>query len=205
MVGYSRQDLVSDRLRWTDLTPAEWRDGDERALADLRAIGTVQPFEKEFFRKDGSRVPVLAGGAIFEGSNEGVAFVLDLTERKQAEAALHHAQMELAHVTRVTTLGELTASIAHELNQPLTAVIANANASLRWLAAATPNLDEARNAVSRIIRDGKRAGDVIARIRALVQKTDTEKARLDINQTVQEIVCLIQNEALRKGVAIRMD
>src|SRR5438552_11067950 len=126
-------------------------------------------------------------------------------ERKRAEDALHRAQMELAHVTRVATLGEMTASIAHEVNQPLTAVIANANASLRWLAAATPNLDEARNAVSRIVRDGNRAGEVIARIRALVQKTDTEKVRLDINQTVQEVDILIQNEAGRNGVAIRMD
>ena len=126
-------------------------------------------------------------------------------ERKRAEDALHHAQVELAHVTRVATLGEMTASIAHEVNQPLTAVIANANASLRWLAAATPNLDEARNAVSRIVRDGNRAGEVIARIRALVQKTDTEQVRLDINQTIQEAILLMQNEAVRKGVAIRMD
>ena len=126
-------------------------------------------------------------------------------ERKRAEDALHRAQMELAHVTRVATLGEMTASIAHEVNQPLTAVIANANASLRWLAAATPNLDEARDAVSRILRDGNRAGEVIARIRALVQKTDTERVRLDINQTIQEVVVLMQNDAVRKGVAIRMD
>ncbi len=126
-------------------------------------------------------------------------------ERKRAEDALHHAQADLAHVTRVATLGEMTASIAHEINQPLTAVIANANASLRWLAAATPNLDEARDAVSRIVRDGNRAGGVIARIRALVQKTDTEKVRLDINQTVQEVVILMQNEAVRKGVVLRMD
>src|SRR6266540_944022 len=126
-------------------------------------------------------------------------------ERKRAEDQLHHAQADLAHVTRVATLGEMTASIAHEINQPLTAVIANANASLRWLAAATPNLDEARDAVSRIVRDGNRAGGVIARIRALVQKTDTEKVRLDINQTVQEIVLLMQNEAVRKREAIRMD
>ena len=132
--------------------------------------------------------------------------MLDLTERKRRRREpLHKTQAELAHVTRVTTLGELTASIAHEVNQPLAAVIANANASLRWLAAATPNLDEARDAVGRIIRDGNRAGEVIGRIRALVQKTDTEKVRLDINQTVQEVVILMQNEAVRKGVAIRMD
>jgi PAS domain S-box-containing protein len=89
MVGYSREELVSRRVRWTGLTPAEWRDGDERALAGLRASGTVQPFEKEYFRKDGSRVPVLVGGALFEeDGTEGVAFVLDLTEQKRAEAEI---------------------------------------------------------------------------------------------------------------------
>jgi len=102
-------------------------------------------------------------------------------------------------------MGELTASIAHEVNQPLAAVIANANASLRWLAAATPNLDEAREALLRIVRDGKRASDVITRIRTLVQKTDPEKTRLDINQTVQEVVLLMHNEAVRKGVTLRID
>ena len=138
--------------------------------------------------------------------------VQDITERQRAEeelrrseADLRKVQAELAHVTRLTTMGELTASIAHEVNQPLTAVITNANASLRWLAAATPNLDEARQAVGRIVRDGNRAGAVIARIRALVEKTDTEKVPLDINQTVHEVVILMQNEAVRKGVALRTD
>jgi C4-dicarboxylate-specific signal transduction histidine kinase len=126
-------------------------------------------------------------------------------ERKRAEDALRHAQMELAHVTRVATLGEMSASIAHEINQPLAAVIANANASLRWLATATPNLDEARDAVSRIVRDGNRAGEVIARIRALVEKTVTAKVRLDINQAVQEVILLAQSEAGRKGVSLRME
>ena len=128
-----------------------------------------------------------------------------LTERKRTEEALREAQAELAHVTRVMTMGELTALIAHEINQPLAGIVINGNASLRWLAAATPNLDEAREAVSRILRDGNRAGEVIARIRALVQKTDTEKVRLDINQTIQEVIVLMQNEAVRKGVAIQME
>src|SRR6266446_5528505 len=93
IVGYDRDDLVSGRIRWTDLTPSEWRERDKRALAELSSNTIAQPYEKEFFRKDGSRVPVLIGGALFEeGGNEGVAFVLDLTERKRAEQALMRSE-----------------------------------------------------------------------------------------------------------------
>src|SRR5262249_48656041 len=89
MVGYDREDLVSGRLRWTDRTPAEWREADNRGVSELRSTGTMQPFEKEYFRKDGSRVPVLIGSALFkEGGDEGVGFVLDLSERKRAEEAV---------------------------------------------------------------------------------------------------------------------
>src|SRR5205807_78490 len=95
-------------------------------------------------------------------------------ERKRTEEALRKAQGELAHVTRVMTMGELTASIAHEVNQPLSAIVTNSNACLRWLAGNSPTLDEAREAARRIIRDGNRASEVINRIRALVRKTDTE-------------------------------
>jgi len=137
--------------------------------------------------------------------NSVLVSIMDITEQRRAEEALHKAQAELAHVTRVTTMGELAASIAHEVNQPLAAVVTNGNACLRWLAGTTPNLNEAREAVWRIIRDGNRASDVITRIRALVRKTDTEKARLDINQIVQEVVFLTQNEAVRKGVTLQME
>src|SRR5713226_2215183 len=89
MLQYGRDDPLSGRVRWTDLTPGEWRERDERAVTELKGTGTVQPYEKEFFRKDGSRVPVLIGGALFqEGGNEGVAFVLDLSEQKRAEAEI---------------------------------------------------------------------------------------------------------------------
>src|SRR5580693_1164981 len=103
------------------------------------------------------------------------ASVASLFERKRAEEALRQAQSDLAHVTRVTTLGELTASIAHEVNQPLAAVVTNAEASLRWLDRGTPNLDEARRALEWIIDDGNRASEVIRRVRALAKKTDIEK------------------------------
>ena len=106
MMQYDREDVVSDRLRWTDLTPAKWRERDERAVAELRSTGTFQPFEKEYFRKDGSRVPVLIGGALFEQSrNEGVAFVLDLTERKCAEEALQRSEFYLSEGQRIARIG----------------------------------------------------------------------------------------------------
>ncbi len=126
-------------------------------------------------------------------------------ERKRTEEALRKAQGELAHVTRVTTLGEMTASIAHEINQPLSGVVTNSSACLRWLAGDSPNLDEAREAVRRIMRDGNRATDVISRIRALVSKTDTEKSRLDVNDAIQEVAALAQGEVRRNSVALRTE
>jgi PAS domain S-box-containing protein len=210
MVDYSRDDLASGRVRWRELTPAEWRDADERALATLNATGTVQQYEKEFFRKDGSRLPVLAGGATFEArQDEGVAFVLDLTERKQAEESLRRseesvrqAQAELAHIARVSTLGEMAASIAHEVNQPLSGVVINANACLRFLMNPRPNLDEVRDGLEAIARDGRRAGDVIERIRALARRTSTEKEPLDINDVIREVVVLAEGEARRTQARI---
>ncbi|HMB26897.1 MAG TPA: ATP-binding protein [Blastocatellia bacterium] len=129
----------------------------------------------------------------------------DVEDLKRAEEALSKSHAELAHVTRVMTMGELAASIAHEVNQPLSAIVNNGGACLRWLNGVAPDLDEAREAARRIIRDGNRAGEVITRIRALLRKTDAEKARLDINQTIREVVKLTRNESARKGVTLRMD
>jgi PAS domain S-box-containing protein len=204
IVGYAREDLAS--LRWTELTPAEWRDVDDQAFAELKATGTVQPREKEYFRKDGSRVPVLVARAVFEWNpDEGVAFVLDLTERKHVEGALRDAQANLAHVVRITTLGELTASIAHEVNQPLAGVVANAEACLRWLDRETPDLEEARRSVRWIMDDGNRASEVIRRVRALSNKTDIEKVPLDVNDVVSEVIALVQRELVSHGVSVRTE
>jgi PAS domain S-box-containing protein len=207
IVEYERDDLVSGRLRWTDLTPSEWLDRDERLwMPKLKTAGSVQPYEKEYFRKDGGRVPVLIGVAMLEESgSEGVAFVLDLTERQRAAEALREVQAELAHVNRVTTMGQLTASIAHEVNQPIAATVTNANAALRWLGIEPPNLEEARQALDRITKNGMRAGDVIGRIRALIKKLPPQNDRLDINEAILEVIDLTRGELLRNGVSLQAE
>ena len=131
--------------------------------------------------------------------------VQDVTERRQTEAALHEMREELTRVSRVVTIGELTASIAHEVNQPLAGVITNANAGLRWLAGADPNLGEVRDALTRIVRDGNRASDVIVRTRMLVKKAGTAKELLDLKETIQEALALVQSEVRRREVDMRID
>jgi PAS domain S-box-containing protein len=212
MVGYSREDLLSGRVRWTDLTPAEWRDWDERAVAELKATGIAQPFQKEYFRKDGSRVPVLVGGAMFEGSgNEGVAFVLDLSEQKRSEEALRRseeawqkAQAELAHVSRVATMGELTASIAHEINQPLGAIANNAQAGLRFLATGSENLQDVKEALSDILKGADRVNGIIVRMRAMAKKAPPEMAQLNFKDIVADVLLCFQHELTRRHVEIEL-
>jgi PAS domain S-box-containing protein len=340
LVGYDRGDMASGRMGWTDLTPADWRERDERARAELSSTGTVQPYEKEYLRKDGGRVPVLIGGALFEQrGSEGVAFVLDLTERKRVEEALRgseakfrdyaesaadwywetdpdhkfirvtdyerrlalglapvnriglarwefatdvesepekwelhrsllearqpfrdfvyraarrggslvyykisgkpiydakgvflgyrgtgtdvtalrtaeaearenerryrEAQLELAHANRVATTGQLTASIAHEVNQPLTAAVTYALAARHWLSAEPPNFREVDDALSLVVREGKRAGEVVGRIRALIKKVPVRKEAVAIDDAILEVIALTRTEAASNGVSVR--
>jgi PAS domain S-box-containing protein len=337
LVGQDRDDLVSGRIRWTDLTPPEWRERDRRALAELSSNTIARPYEKEFFRKDGSRIPVLIGGALFEeGGDEGVAFVLDLTDRKCAEEALREseyklrqiietvpgllwslapdgepthfnqrfldyfgkpfedfkhggllalihpddfpeterifsqaiqtgtsyqdlmrlrradgefrwyhvrgeplrdrqgriiqwyglsvdideakkaedrlrrseshlaqAQLELAHANRVATMGQLTASITHEVNQPITAAVTYASAARRLLSAEPPNLHEVDDVLSLIVKEGNRAGEVVGRIRALIKKAPARKDAVEINDAILEVIALTRTEAANNSVSVR--
>jgi PAS domain S-box-containing protein len=332
LVKYNRDDLTSGRVRWKDLTPPEWRECDHWAVAQLKATGIFLPYEKEFFRKDGSRVQILLGGALFEPSgNEGVAFILDLREQKRAQEELRRseaflaeaqrltdigsfswrvatneikwseqlyriyefeigvpvtpelirtrvhpedvsliekmveqarngrtdfewqyrllmsdhsikylhavahairgrdgqleyiaavqdvtarrrteeardkAQSELARVARVMTLGTMTASIAHELNQPLSGIVTNASTCQRMLGAVPPNIDGALETVRRTIRDANRASEVINRLRALFSKKDTAAESVDLNEATREVIALSSNELTRNAVAVRAE
>jgi PAS domain S-box-containing protein len=167
-------------------------------------------------KKDGSQVVVASRWSLQrDESSTPVAILVinnDITDRKRAEEKaraseqrLLDAQMELERVTRVTTLGELTASIAHEVNQPLAAVIANAEACLRWLARETLDLAAARRSVEWVVDDGNRASEVIRRVQALAKKTDVEKEPLDINDVIREVIALVHRELTSLQVSLRMD
>jgi len=205
LVGYSREDLVSQRIRWTDLTPPEWVERDQQQLVpELKMTGSLQPFEKEFFRKDGSRVPVLIGVANFEDGHRGVAFVLDLTERKRAADALRALQMELAHANRLATMGHLTASISHEVNQPIGATRNNAHAALRFLAEDPPDLQEVREAIECVVKETYRAGEILGGIRDQVKKVPPRMEAVDLNEAIEEVMSLVRGELLKHQVSLQM-
>jgi PAS domain S-box-containing protein len=150
------------------------------------------------------------GHPIFNSSGDLVEFfgtVMDITERKRAEEErerLRQAQADLARVNRVTTMGELTASLAHEVNQPIGAAVTNASTCVRWLAGDTPNLEEARAAAMRVVTDGKRAAEIISRVRQLFKKGSTERELVEINEVVREMIIILQREAARQNIVVMM-
>jgi PAS domain S-box-containing protein len=187
---------------------------EDRTVA-LHEFETSNPSGKDFdahFRivlPDGAmRYVYGTGHPVFNPSGEireFVGMVMDVTESKRAEEALRQAQADLAHVSRVTTMGELTASIAHEVNQPLTAVVNNANASISLLPKHAPNLEEVREALAEIIDDANRASDVIARVRQLVKRAPIGKSLLNLRDVVQDVLALARHELAARHVTIRTD
>src|SRR5215472_13425453 len=202
MTGYSEGELRG-------LTTLEITHEDDRAATQERidsgVVGVLQ--RKRYRRKDGEVVWADVTAFVVPATDSTPAFlgavIVDITDRKRAEEALQQAEADLARLNRVMLLGEMTASIAHEINQPIAAVITNANAGLRWLGAQSPDIDEVRQAFGRIVRDGTRAGEVIGRIRALVRKLPPRRELLDINQTIREVIVLTQTETQRNAVGLQ--
>jgi PAS domain S-box-containing protein len=206
MFGYDKAPSIKHATVFQRVHP------DDRARVEQtidRASRDGRDFEHGYrlLMPDGSVKHVHARARAVTDASGGVEFVgavTDVTARKQAEVELHEAQTNLAHVARVTALGEMAASIAHEVNQPLAAVVTNAAACLRWLDREPANLKEARGTLQSIINDGNRAGEVIQRVRALVNKTTDRKA-LHINEVVNEVLSLVQHELLSHRVALRLE
>jgi PAS domain S-box-containing protein len=200
-LGYSREELLS--LSVYDIVPNIDDVISERVSVALRDSGYIV-FETIHRRKDGSTFPVeVSIKQVHLDRTYRVSVARDITERKRAERELQESQTAVARVTRIATMGELTASIAHEINQPLAAVTTNAGASLHWLTAQPPNLDEARDAASRAIAEANRASRVIHRIRGLLQKDQPQRQSLDVNEVIREVLALLQSELIRGGVTLR--
>jgi PAS domain S-box-containing protein len=159
-------------------------------------------------RRDGSPVTVASRWSLRRAAPGRPPAVLetnnDITERKRAEEALHQVQVELARVTRVTTLGELAASIAHEINQPLAAIVADANACLNWLGTDRPPLGQIREALGAIVADGTRAADVLIRIRSLLARSVVAREPCDLARIIADVLPLVRPELHRQGIALQM-
>jgi len=162
-------------------------------LLDGVVFGVIEFISRDVWQPEEDLLVVMTG----IGSQIG-----QFMERKRAEIALQVAQAELAHATRVMTMGELTASIAHEVNQPLGAIVTSAGSCARWLAAQPPDMEKARRALERIVNDGRRAGEVIKRIRALMKRQAPRKGSLDINETILEVIALAQHELRRNHILL---
>ena len=211
MLGYTREELESGSMRWYDMTPPEWHEQVNREVQELNETGALRPVEKEYFHKDGTRIPCLLGAATFEETQtQGVAIIVDLRKQKAAEARAVEVerrnrllQSDLAHANRVTTMGELAAWISHDVRQPLVGVVSGANAGLRWLASEPPNLSAAVRSLERIVRDGMYAGEVLDRTRALFKKLPPRAESIDVNPIIVETLALVRPQADRKGIEIR--
>jgi len=184
-------------------------EGDQTFGAALVAFAQRESFhegETEIVGNDGRRVPVIFA-ITFPSADDGdgnvLVFVVDVTERRKAQDAVLQAQAELAHAARVATLGEFTASIAHEVNQPLMAVVTSGEAALRWLRRSEPDLNEVGTALERVVSEGRRASEIVKRIRAFLTKATPRASVVEVSALIEEASQLVQRELVRAGVELR--
>jgi PAS domain S-box-containing protein len=204
MLGYTEEEI--GELTFLDLTHEDYRESNWQFVTELLEGKRKQfQIEKQYRRKDGSLIWVSNNVSLVPGTESMPRFLMalseEITERKQTEETLRRTEAELAHVARVASLGEMTASIAHEVNQPLAAVVANGHACLRWLSASPPNVPKAVEAAERIVKDGKDAGEVVRRVRALFKWTTVEKVQLDLGEVIGEVLHLLDSNPARKRVS----
>src|ERR1700681_236803 len=208
VLGYPVERWLSEPTFWKDHVHPDDRDWALQFCQSATAEKRDHEFEYRMIAADGSVVLLRdLVTVVMEGDRvtrlRGV--MVDLTKRKQAEEALRQAQADLAHVSRVTTMGEMNASLAHEVNQPIAAAVTNANTCLRWLARDHPDLEEARAAAMRIVKDGTRAAEIIKRIRLLFKKGTSERELVDINEVIREMMVLLRGEAMRYSILVRTE
>jgi PAS domain S-box-containing protein len=200
MTGYSRSDLP---LRWDNMTPREWSHTSELIVQQLVREGTAPPVEKEYIRKDGTRIPVLIGSALLEReSGRCVTFVIDLTGRKTAEEQVREVNLQLEHASRLSVMGEMLADLAHEIHQPVGVIANNANGSLLRLKQGELTTDALEDRLREIATEAMRVADVVRRVREFIRRREPERQPVDLNSIVMDALQLTRLERREHRVAV---
>jgi PAS domain S-box-containing protein len=207
LFGYAAEEAVGQNI--TLIIPPERRDEERTIIEQLTRGERVDHFETVRMRKDGSLLDVsLTISPMKDASGRVVGaskLARDITDRKRAEEALRQAQTDLAHASRLTTMGEFTASLAHEVKQPIAAAVTDANTCVRWITRDEPDLKEAREAAWRIVKDAKRAAEIINRVRLLFKKGTPQRESVDVNEVAREMIVLLGDEASRHSISVRTE
>jgi PAS domain S-box-containing protein len=208
LLGYSEEELSG--LNFFQLTPDSWHPSEARIIQDQILLqGFSEVFEKEYRRKDGTVFPVeLRIFLIRDGSGRPAgmwAIVRDITARRHSEQEIAQQSQELAHLSRITALGELAVSLAHELNQPLAAILSNAQAAQHFIAHDNADINEVREILADIVADDKRAGEVIRRLRAMLKKSEVHRRPLNASEVVHEVLSLVRNDLVNHGITVQAE